>query len=345
VPKCTGGHQTDNLIKCETCGLPIDLASSLDELSELPDFQVSWEDTIVLGVGINLSSFTNVHNLLIKKGDQAEEDESSFTVKSQAGETWADALAENGVRFENWIKKTGFYKAKYRFIAADTTDVLAPLVLRHITYEDNTLVFALSADEASNSLQQNTSYVALSALKNNKIPNITCSTRFVEDLPFFIEDRGLTFNDACEETTTLLISNISDIIDIAQRDQRLGVLSHNFSSIFSASDSVYSKPETAISIQRKQIHQLVKPEDIQTAYILAWAEPSRYELLTRAFNKVFGDNKNRLVNMDIKTFEKTSQFKLYDLVLIVGVKELDLKNLESGYKLVVSKNPDLGVPN
>jgi hypothetical protein len=31
--------------------------------------------------------------------------------------------------------------------------------------------------------------------------------------------------------------------------------------------------------------------------------------------------------------------------LIVGVKELDLKNLESGYKLVVSKNPDLGVPN
>ncbi|MEM2129696.1 MAG: hypothetical protein QXZ70_03755 [Candidatus Bathyarchaeia archaeon] len=343
MPKCVNGHLSNNLETCESCGHQINLEVSLEELSEFPEVSVPWKESCVLTLGFPEPLMNDAHIIQIEKGDNIEENESLFRVKIEGGKTWSEIVVENKDRFKKWVRRTGFYCAKRKLVVIDTTDVLSPLLLQELSDAGNMLVVALSADESSNALEQNISYVAMSALKQKRLPTIICPKSYVDEMPFFVEDKELIFRNAFEEVIIFFVSALCDLITMIKVNQRLGVYFHYFYTIFSASDMVYPKPENAISFQLKQIQHVVKQKDIQTAHLLGRAEIGRHENLIKAFKKVFREDKDRLVNMSIRLFEKNSEYGLYDLVLILGVNEIYLSNIERGYQLIASKNPNLRV--
>jgi hypothetical protein len=344
VLSCKNGHAMSGFSKCETCGQPVDLERSLSALVELPAFQVSWESTTILTVGLPSLNRGEACNLKIQDGEKAQESENTFTYEAISGETWHDVLVKNEIRFEKWISNTGFYHAKYKYVIVDTTDPVAVLVTLTLRGVENLVIFAVSADETSNSLEQNTSYVALSFIKKKKLPVIAVSKSYLEKLPFFIEDVELTVNtDSFSELLSFFASSISELVDVVNRDLKFGVWSHALSAVLSASDLVYTKPDVAIALQQKHALAEIPFNDTQTACLFGRADKSQHEGLVNAFKKQFDDGNYRLVNKDIRLFEKRTNYKLYDLLLLLGIKDLNFKNIERGYQLVASKNPDLGV--
>jgi hypothetical protein len=341
---CKNGHTISSFSNCETCGQPTDLEGSLAAFVEVPAFEVQWESTMILTVGLPSPLGSDCCNLSIQSGEKAAETETSFTFALRLGETWHDVLVKNLVRFEKWLGSTGFYHAKYKFVIADTTSPMAVLVASALKSVENLAVFAVTADESSNSLEQNTSFVALSFIEKKKLPVIVVSKSYIDELPFLIQDVELTVNtDSLGELLSFFVSSMSDLIDVVNRDLKFGVWSHSLSAVFSGSDLVYAKPDIAIAIQQKQALANIPSREAQTAYMFGRADKQLHDELTDAFKMQFNDGVYRLVNKDIRLFDKRSNYKLYDLLLLLGLKGLDFKNIEKGYQLVASKNPDLGV--
>jgi len=340
--KCVNGHQTTSFTKCERCGQQADLEKSLDTLSDIPEFQAPWTDTMILTVGLPSPIEANAWHLQVKPAESPQETEQEFTFKSVSGETWHDIATENQQRFQQWLTNTGFYQAKYKFIITDTTNPSAVLPILSLKNSENLAIFALTADAQANSLEQNTSYVALDYIKKKKMPLINCPKSLLENLTSCIEDNLTVNTDTLNVVTTFLIGFLRDLIDIMNRDSKLGVWSHTFTACFSASDLVYSNPSVALSMQQETFGSL-KREDIHTAYLFGRADQNQQEVLRKAFGKQFSDKKARLLNKGVTFSDKQSTYRLYDLLLLLGVKELNLTDIETGYNLVASRNADLGV--
>ena len=344
MSSCVNAHATCSFTNCEVCGAPSDLEKLFNNLVELPMFQYSWNDTTILTMGSSARSFPNACCLRVQYGDKPEDNEDLFVCKSAPGETWYDVWIKNRPRFERWIGNTGFYKAKFKFVVVDTTDPLAVLTLLSLQSVENLVVFAVMADDSSNALEQNTSYVACTSIEKKKFPVIACTKKQIEDTPFFLEDVELNVNtDALSEVVSWFALALKDLIDVINRDLRLSVWAHYFSAVFSASSIVYSKPETAIELQKKQVHSQMVLSDAQTIYLFGRADKSLHDDLGNAFKKQFNGGKTRLSNIDVLMYDRHTRYKLYDLVLLFGVQDLNFKALESGYQLIASKNSDLRV--
>ena len=345
MPKCIKGHRIDNLSKCTVCGERIDLKESLGDLLETPQFTFPWEQTATLSFGQAFQKYENAYNVQLIAGDEDNDTVDLFAIRHVSGDTWFDVLKNNSERFRRWLDNTGFSRAQYKFIAIDTTDPLAVLTVSGLGNLENAVILALIADGSSNPVSQNTSYVTLKLIKMKKLPVIVVSKDYINDLPFFVEDVALTINtDSLNEISSLFVSCMDSLIDFITRDLKLGVTSHCLSAVLSASDMVYGSPETALALQQKQASVEVDQNDIQTAYLFGRTEKAIHEDLALAFKKQFDGRRSRLLTSDVRFYEKRSSHSaraLYDLVILLGVKEFDLGTLERGYNLVASKNSDL----
>jgi hypothetical protein len=253
-------------------------------------------------------------------------------------------MKNNDDRFRKWINSTGFGHTKYKFVAVDTTDPLSVLAVSGLDNFENMVVLALIADSSSTPMSQNTSYVTLKLIEKKKLPVIVVSKDYISDMPFFIEDTTMTINtDPLSEINSLFVSCVSHLIDFVARDLKLGIAPHCLSAVLSASDMVYESPEIALSLLQRQTSLCVDSDHLQTAYLFGRADKSVHEDLSSAFKKRFNNRKSRLLNSGVKLIEKQSAYRLYDLVILFGIKEVDLGALEKGYNLVASKNPDLKV--
>lgn len=298
---------------------------------------------MILTAGLPNLNYGGAWNLEVGRAQTAEENESTFILGSVSGETWHDIVVENGQRFQDWLIKTGFYQAKSKIIILDTTDPSAILPAFLLRNTENLVIFAVTADALSNSIEQNTSYVMLAHFEKQKMPVITCTKSLIENFPLYIEDLDLRVNtDALTEVLHLLADFMEDLIDVVNRDLKFGVWSHRLSACFSASDIVYPNPGIVLSFLQENLEDL-KREDILTAYLFGKADEEQQETLTNAFLKQFSDKKKRFLNKGVKFADKRSLYKLYDLLILLGVKGLNYSDVEPGYQLIASRNSDLGV--
>jgi hypothetical protein len=319
------------------------LEQSLNTLLEVPSFQAPWTDKMILTAGLPSLNYSEAWNLELRRAQSAEETENTFTFGSVSGETWHDIVVENGQRFQDWLIRIGFYQAKCKLMILDTTDPSAILPVLLLRNTENLVIFAVTADASSNSIEQNASYVTLAHVEKQRMPIITCAKSLIENFPLYIEDIDLRVNtDALTEVIHLLAGFMEDLIDVVNRDLKLGVWSHRLSACFSASDIVYSNPGIVLSLQQENLEDL-KREDILTSYLFGKANEEQQEGLAAAFFKQFSDKKKRLLNKGVRFSEKKSLYKLYDLLVLLGVKELNYSDIEAGYQLVASRNSDLGV--
>ena len=341
--RCISGHSTNNLIACENCGQEIDLQDGLKRLSMIPEFKVNWEEVSILTVGLPYVPRDGICVLYAQSGDENTNNETKFTVKTMLGETWYDIIKHERSRFNTWLSKTGFFKAKYKIILIDTTDPLAILTIQALHDIHQVAIFAVVGDQSSNSLEANTSYVAMSLIQKKRLPTIVCSKTYVRNLAIFAEDMGLVTGEyAFNHIIMLLISFINYFIDVITRDSKLGVQTHYFSAIFSASDLVYPTPNSAIHLQHEEVQSLTNQEEIKSAYLFSLAETRRHESIASAFQLDFRES--QLLDRASKAINKTSNRGLYDMVLLIGAKVFDFKPLAAGYNQIIEMNNLLKVP-
>jgi hypothetical protein len=344
LPRCTKGHETPVSLTCQVCGESIDYEGSLAELSRIPHIKIKWEKVYVLYVGLPPFDTDNAYTLGLSISDVEEETENQLQVGRIDGGTWFDLYDRYRNRFSEWLYRVGFHVSRYRIVIIDTSNPLSVLTVSTISPIENTLLLAITADQSSTLVTQNTSFSALSVARKRALPIVLVSADYVNDLTLFTEDMGLiSGTQTIGEIVSFLVSHIGEVMDFAGKDTKLGIQAHCLSAILSASPRVYRTIDDAFLIQLKQPSINVEPAKLQTAYLFAQGSKRLKEEIMQSFDRFYRGSQLSLLDAKAWVFENENMYGLYNLLMFYGLKDIDTSSLEKGYEVVVSKNPNLRV--
>jgi len=341
MPRCPNGHEQKVGLRCAACGQEMTYREAVNQLRALPVVQPDWGKVSVLSVGYRKLSLPVDYSGEIMIGSTNAKTSSSFQVVSIRGGSWLDFLKQYVKDLRRWMELIGIEKSSNSFIVVDTTNPLCVLTISAIPQLEHTAVIAIVADDDSTPVEQNTSYVALSLCLKKGIPVIALSETYEREMLFFTEERGFaTRGDAIARLLETLIAASDDVMDILERDQRLGVKIHCLSAIVAASRSVYGTANNAYSAQSYSISMGTQPTDYQTVYSLVFSDKEN----VAEFQKSFGSYRNKkfkgALSAEFRYKETTSP--MYDMVTLYGMKgETPLDGLREGYSAIVRSVPEL----
>jgi hypothetical protein len=343
MPRCANGHEQRLGLKCLTCGAAISYRDSIEELRALPRVEPDYGDVEVITVGYPKLSVKADYVGEVSAGQADLKTSTAFEVASIRGGSWQDFNKKYLPELRDWMTRVGIGKSTDRFLVVDTTDPLSVLALSAIPKLDHTAVIAVVADQDSTPVEQNTSYVALSIASGKGFPVVALSETFEREMLYFTEDRGFATNsEALSRLLESLLSAADDLMDLLERDLKLGIKMHCLSAILAGSRSVYGIATNAYVAQSYDLSVGAEPDEYQTVHSLVFSRgESKGE-----FEKSFGVFRNRkfkgALNAEFRFHEISSQ--LYDLVTIYGMRgDAALKGIASGYQAIVANMPELSV--
>jgi len=158
---------------------------------------------------------------------------------------------------------------------------------------------------------------------------------------FFTEDRGFaTREDAMSRLLDPMLETADDLMDLLEKDLKLGIQMHCLSAIVAGSRNVYGAATNAFMAQSYNVSIESNPEDYQTIHSLLFSSKE-----TEAeFEKSFGVFRNRkfkgALSAEFRFNETTSP--LYDLMTIYGLRsDSFLRGISGGYEAIVNSMPEL----
>jgi len=341
MPRCANGHEQRLGLKCTTCGAGLSYRHSIEELLTLPKVEPDYGKVSIITVGYPRLSLRADFVGEISAGQVDLETSTAFEVASIRGGSWLDFNKKYLQELRRWMALVGIGKSTDRFVVMDATDPLSVLVLSALPKLEHTAVIAVVADQNSTPVEQNTSYVALSLALRKDFPVIALSETFEREMLYFTEDKGFaTKADAVSRLLEPLLGAADDLMDLLERDLRLGIKMHCLSAIVAGSKSVYGTATNAFLAQSYNLSMGTKPDEYQTVHSLVF---SRKES-EGDFEKSFGVFRNRKIraalNAEFRFHETASP--LYDLVTIYGLKsDASLQGIASGYQAIVASVPEL----
>ena len=343
MPRCPNGHVQRLGLKCLACGEALSYRDSIDELGALPRVEPDYGKVEVITVGYPKLSVEANYVGAIYSGQEDRKTAAAFEVASIRGGSWQDFGKKYLQELRGWMTLVGIGKSTDRFLVVDTTDPLSVLALSAIPKLDHTAVIAVVADQDSTPVEQNTSYVALSTALGKGFPVIALSETFEGEMLYFTEDKGFaTDSEALSRLLESLLSAADDLMDLLERDLKLGIKVHCLSAVVAGSKNVYGTATNAYLAQSYDLSMGAEPEEYQTVHSLVFSRrESRGE-----FEKSFGVFRNRkfkgALNAEFRFHESPSQ--LYDLVTIYGMRgDTALQGIASGYQAIVASVPELSV--
>jgi hypothetical protein len=328
MPKCPNGHEQRLGLKCLTCGEPIAYRGALEEMRSLPKIDPNYGKVSVLAVGCpGLSLKADyVGEITTAQGDQRTW--RAFQAATIRGGSWLDFQRKYLGELRRWMKLVGIDKSKDRVIVIDTTKPISVLALSALPSLTHTVVIAVTADHQSTPVEQNNSYTALSLALKKGLPVVALSQTFEREMMYFTEDRGfVTGIDALSRLLEPLIAAADDLMDLLEKDIRLGVRMHSLSTIVAQSYNASTG---------------TGEEDCQTVHALVFSTREN----EAEFSKGFGVFRNRkfkgALSAEVRFHETTSQ--LYDLLTICGLKDDSfLRPIAPGYEAIAKSVPELSV--
>jgi len=343
MPRCPNGHAQRLGLKCLVCGEALSFRDSMDELCDLPKVEPDYGKVEVVAVGYPLLSLKADYVGEISAGLADLKTPTAFEVASIRGGSWLDYSRKHLEELRRWMTLVGIGKSTDRLLVMDTTDPLSVLALSALPKLEHTVVIAVVADQDSTPVEQNTSYVALSLALRKGFPIIALTETFEGDMLYFTEDRGFAAgDDALSRLLESLLGAADDLMDLLERDMKLGVQVHSLSAIVAGSKSVYGIATNAFMAQSYGLSMGAKPEECQTVHSLVFSrEESKGE-----FEKSFGVFRNRkfkgALNAEFRFHDTASP--LYDLVTIYGMRtDASLQDIAPGYQAIVGSMPELSV--
>ncbi len=320
---------------------PLLSRDSLEELRSLPKVEPDYGKVSILAVGYPRLSLRADFVGEVSAGQADLKTSTAFQVASIRGGSWLDFQKKYLHELRRWMALVGIGKSTDRFLVVDTTNPLSILALSALPKFEHTAVIAVAADQDSTPVEQNTSYVALSLALKKGLPIIALSETFEREMLYFTEDRGFATNaDALSRMLEPLLGEAEDLMDLLERDTRLGIKMHCLSAIVAGSKSVYGIATNAYMAQSYNISMGAKPDEYRTVHSLVFSQrESKGE-----FEKSFGVFRNRkfkgALNAEFRFHETESP--LYDLVTIYGMKgDASLQSIRGGYEAIVGSVPEL----
>jgi len=341
MAKCPNGHEQRLGLKCKMCGGPLSYRESLEELRKLPKVVPDYGKVSILTVGYRRLPLPADYEGEVLVGEADLRSAAAFQASSIRGGSWLDFQRKYRRDLQRWMTIVGMKKAAEKYIVMDTTSPLSVLTLSALPTLEHTAIVAIAADQDSTPVEQNTSFVALSLALKKGIPVIALSETFEKEMLFFTEDRGFVASgDALTRLLEPLLAAADDIMDLLERDLKLGVKLHSLSAIVAGSKSVYGIATNAYTAQNYNVSLPAKPDDYKTVYSLAFSRKDQ----AGEFEKSFGVFRNRkfksVLSAEFRFHETSSQ--LYDLMTIYGLKGDDLlQNIAPGYEAIVNSVPEL----
>ena len=325
----------------------------VEQIENLPKVDAVFEKISMVFVGLPMASSISTDNKdvyvsSVLAGDEENESVQAFTLSRTDASSWLDFYSKYLGKLDRWMKFVGLGKSHYRIIVVDTRKPISVLALAAIPSSwKNTIVIAVTGDQTSTLIEQNTSYAAVGTALKRGLPIVAISTSFVDELIFYTEKEGLVVRaQALVPILYRLISSIDAVMDTMGNDSRLGVKEHCFSAILSASEKVYPSVESALYAQESSFSIIAKKSDITTACLLAFAPADVLTRIDKIFAKYRRDELKDAIGADHQGYPSDggSSSGIYDLLMIYGIKDgLASQALKSGYDSVASKVPELSL--
>jgi hypothetical protein len=344
MPKCTNGHESQLALKCTKCGAAVAFRDSLSDLLVVREPELKFEEVGAVFIGVPPFASPGVYasEILLGRGKPTSR---KFMAEKIEGGTWLDYNARYGEAFKAWLRMLEFGQSRYRVLITDTTNPLSVLAVNNLTPAANTVVFATVPGAKATPIAQNTSYAALQVARRRGMRLVLVSDVFVEQLTTFVEGKGLaTGRKAFEQVVSFLLSFVSDVSDLIQKDAKLGVGAHYFSVLLSASDRVFRSPDDALAVQLPRTSLGAEREKAMTMHLLASATADVQREIEPAFNRLSAKEGQSLMDAESRFREKQTSHGLYDLFLLYGVKDPTImEQLRAGYQTIASTAPDMSL--
>lgn len=322
----------------------------VQQLQSLPKVKPAFENVSVIFAGLKRSSFAveekDVYVSSIQAGDDESENTESFIMRRSEATSWFEFYTKYLDRLCGWMKSVGLGRSPYRLLVVDTRRPISVLTVAAAEqFGKNTIILAITADQSSTLIEQNTSYVAICTALNHGFPLIAVSTSYVDDLIFYTESDGLLIHSqALTPITHLLATSIDSVTDMMGNDVRLGIKEHCLSAILSASGKVYPSVDDVLYAQESSLSTNSKKADVATAYLLAFAPVDILNRIDKAFAIYRRQELKDVIGTDHQGYVRDSSLALYDLMMVYGIKEgSTYAPLKSGYDAVANKVFELSI--
>lgn len=343
MPNCPNGHAQRLGLKCLDCGAALSYRDSIEELRELPEVEPNFGKLEVITVGCPGLSLKADYVGEIFSGQGDAKSSTAFEVANIRGGNWLDYSKKYLAELSRWMTLVSIGKSTDRFLIVDTTDPLSVLALSALPKLEHTAVLAVAADQDSTPVEQNTSYVALSLALGKGFPIVALSETFESRMLYYTEDRGFAAEAAAfSRLLESLLGAADDLMDLLERDLKLGIKMHCLSAIVAGSKAVYGVATSAFMAQSYDLSMVAKDDDCQTVHSLVFSRgESKGE-----FEKGFGAFRNRkfkgALNAEFRFHETASP--TFDLVTVYGMRtDTSLQALSPGYQAIVGSVPELSV--
>ena len=341
MPSCKNGHEQRLGLKCQTCGAPLSYRDSIDELRSLPKVTPDYGKVAILTVGYPGLSAKADYEAEIFSGPADLKTSNAFQVAGISGGSWLDFHKKYLKELRRWMALVGIDKSTDRFLVVDTTDPLSVLALSALPTLEHTAVFAVTADQDSTPVEQNTSYVALTLALKKGLPIVALSETFVSEMLYFTEDRGFaTGAEAMSRLFEPLLGAADDLMDLLEKDLKLGIKLHCMSTIVAGSKNEFGTATNAFTAQTYNFSLPTRPDEYQTIHSLVFARKET----EGEFEKSFGVFRNRRFKTALSAelrFRETAS-PLYDMMTIYGLRgDASLQNIAGGYEAIVRSMPEL----
>jgi hypothetical protein len=315
-----------------------------NSLANLPEARPTFEKRIQICVGFPAPELPDTYTLEVGTAPEQGRTEKTFTAKASESGTWLSYYSDYLEDLKKWTMMMGFSYVSERLVFVDTTNPLSALAMAALPKLENTLVFAIVADEASTPVDQNTSYASLQALQRLRVPTILATKSFTNDLVAFFEDEGLVVKeDALRAIWSFILGSATSIVGIMNKDDQLGVRAHGLSATVSGSRTVFRSTKDAIELQMKHRSVDALDSEVQTVYLVAKGRSDSLREIGDAFN---GQARKFTSIMNAQKFlnEGDSRYELYTVVTIYGIKgDKVVEAIEKGYEKIASRSGKLKV--
>jgi hypothetical protein len=342
MPRCQNGHEQALGLKCAACGARLSYREACADLVSLPKVSPAYGKASLLFVGLPSFRASVDYSGVMLLGDAKAQTADSFTAEKTHGGTWFELYAAASGDLRRWLSLVAFDGSQCRFVVVDTTNPLSVTAVASLPPAKRTTIIAVTADEDSTPIEQNTSYVALSVALQRNFSLLVFTQGFVRDMLLLPEGRSfVTQTEAFSRIVASLIERSDDVTEFMERDLSLGVKLHLVTQIVSGSSRIYGKPGNVFAAQSYQLD--IKPKDLRTVYSLVSCNKGAGPDFEKGFSQFRSRRFKVALSAECRVREETGS-ELFDVFTAYGVADVRLlKSLEKGYGEVAKRVPQLKV--
>jgi hypothetical protein len=344
LPRCANGHLQSLGLKCRTCGLPLSYREATNELLDLPAVHPDFGRTAGLFVGVPPPPGDQDYSLKITAGKGPVQTKDEFVPEKIQGGTWHDFYVRDTGELTRWLGIVAFGESSFKFLFEDAADPLSVLATSALPQLKQTTVAAMTADRESTPVEQNASYVALTAAIRRGYHVVVLPRSLAKQI-LAPEDEGEATNPAGSFSRVVagLLTMQEELMDVLEKDRHIGVGFHVLLPILSGSLQVFGKAANVFAVQGYQLPKGVKLDDVKTFHSLVSCDKD----MVKDFEGGFTQFRNKAVKGALSAECRVQEHPdkgSFDVYTVCGLDESSvLRECEEGYKAVAKRASSLKV--